>query len=102
MWLEKKGDLIIIGQGMGENAYLFYDRFYGFIAKVDTPTPSKAQEKGVCNCVIYLSQQATESNIKRLVKEYCGEASGKLTFEVKYIDNDYVGRPTTSIKIDIE
>lgn len=58
MWLEKKGDLIIIGQGMGENAYLFYHRFYGVIARVDTPTPSEAQDKGVCDCsFIYLNKQ---------------------------------------------
>ena len=99
MWFEQKGDLLIIGQGMGENAYLFYHRFWGFVAKADCPTAEQVANNGdKCEFTLTLSQQAKATKIENLIKHYCGGLWGKLSFKIKWVESDWVGLPS---KLDL-
>lgn len=92
MWIEQKKDITVICQGMGKNAFIFYHRFWGFVASASCPSPEEVQKIGKCNFTLILSQQATPSQIERIIKNTCGDAWGKITFNYKWVNNDYICR----------
>ena len=92
MWIEQKKDITVICQGMGKNAFIFYHRFWGFIAKAECPTPERVQEIGKCVFTLTLSQQARPSELERIIRTSCGEVWGKLHFIYKWVEDDYICR----------
>lgn len=94
MWIEQKKDLIIIGQGMGKEAFVFYHRFWGVVAVANCPSAEKVANSGnVCEFEIFISYQAKASQIERLIRNYCGQVWGALSFKYTYVNKDWVGIP---------
>lgn len=103
MWMETtKKDIIVLCQGMGKDAFIFYHHFWGVVAKVDTPKPEKVFAEEKCIFRVHISPQISSNLVEAFIKKSWGDSVKNYVFKYKYTGQDSVGTFANRLKINLK